>query len=105
MPRHVAKRLDCAVFRRFDFRRPASLPSLASVTAFSAASRLAAAPATNQCQLILHGVQGNLYTVMVGTNLTNWSSLVPSILLTNPIVPFLDTNVVPGNRFYRLRGS
>jgi Leucine-rich repeat (LRR) protein len=67
--------------------------------------QLAGAPVTNQCQLILHGVQGNLYTVMVGTNLTNWSSLVPSILLTNSVVPFLDTNVVPGNRFYRLRGS
>jgi len=38
----VAQRLDCAVFRRFNFRRPASLPSLASVTASSVALRLAA---------------------------------------------------------------
>jgi internalin A len=72
---------------------------------------LAGAPATNQCQLILHGVPGRLYTVMVATNLTgssnptNWSGLDPSLIISNSATPFVDTNASPGSRLYRLRDS
>jgi Leucine-rich repeat (LRR) protein len=54
-----------------------------------------------QCNLLLHAVPGSAYQVQVSTNLINWSSLAV-ITPTNTDMPFLDTNAVPGTRFYRL---
>jgi hypothetical protein len=55
----------------------------------------------NQCNLLLHAVPGNSYQVQVSTNLINWSNL-SLIVPTNTDMPFIDTNAVPGSRFYRL---
>ncbi len=54
-----------------------------------------------QCNLLLHAVPGNACQLQVSTNLIDWSSLA-TITPTNTDMPFLDTNAIPGTRFYRL---
>ena len=68
---------------------------------------LAGAPINCECQLILHGIPGNLYAVLTSPDLApgNWSRLDPLVTATNSAMPFTDTNANSGARFYRLVDS
>jgi len=58
-----------------------------------------------QCNLRLGVVPGNTYELQVSTNLSKgWSNLA-LIAPTNTPMQFVDTNVAPGSRFYRLQGQ
>ena len=65
---------------------------------------LVRAPIKGQCQLIVHGVPGNLYAVLAAPSLTttNWTRLDPLVTATNFSMPFTDTNANSSSRFYRL---
>jgi hypothetical protein len=61
-----------------------------------------AGPITNnQCRLLLHAIPGNLYEVLVSTNLAKWTSLT-AIVPTNTSTVFLDGNAGTSARFYVL---
>src|SRR5258706_1258876 len=68
-------------------------------------------PTNGVCQLMLHGIPGRLYSVLVSTNSpgsgtpANWFPLLPSVLATNLSVPFQDTNSNSRIRFYKLHDA
>jgi Leucine-rich repeat (LRR) protein len=60
-------------------------------------------PLPGQTQLMVHGVPGQTYEVQFSTNLVNWSLL--AVAPGGTATPVIDTNVTPGNRFYRLHAA
>jgi hypothetical protein len=68
-------------------------------------------PTNGQTALLLHGVPGRTYSVMVSTNSPAsgppaiWAPLQPSVLATNLSMPFQDTNSNSRLRFYKLHDS
>jgi hypothetical protein len=70
---------------------------------YDASSWLELTGITNgQCQITLHVGVGTQYEVLVSTNLTSWTPL-DVFTATNTTMQLIDTNVVSGSRFYRLK--
>jgi len=57
-----------------------------------------------QCNLQLSVIPGNTYEIQISTNLSSWSNLA-LVVPTNTPLFFVDTNLAPGPRFYRLQGQ
>jgi hypothetical protein len=65
---------------------------------------IAGRPTNGQALLTLHAIPGDLFGIMVSTNLgsSNWVPLSPLVVPTNFSMPYIDSNATSTMRFYKL---
>jgi Leucine-rich repeat (LRR) protein len=65
---------------------------------------IAGRPTNGQALLTLHAIPGDLFGIMVSTNLgsSNWVPLAPLVVPTNFSMPYIDSNATSTMRFYKL---